>query len=56
MIAEQLWYICMVYPEPISEKQAIKAFNQHQFNEDLKVDKSYWEVVLKIIEEDANEA
>jgi len=40
---QQLWYICMVYPESIKPSEAKKEFIGH------KVDLSYWKAVYRKI-------
>jgi hypothetical protein len=60
MIAEQLWYMCTVYPELVSEEEAIKAFStcyskevyEEKSYQEINVDKSYWEAVLKLIKKE----
>ena len=52
MIAEQLWYICEIYPESISEEDAKKAFKNEYKDKDYEekqADFSYWDVALKIV-------
>jgi len=42
----QLYYICEVYPESITEKEALKVCENIRSN---KFDLSYWKAVYKII-------
>uniref|UniRef100_A0A6M3JTF2 Uncharacterized protein n=1 Tax=viral metagenome TaxID=1070528 RepID=A0A6M3JTF2_9ZZZZ len=54
MTPKQLWYICKIYPEPISAEEAQDAFEDSYKNKDYEekqADASYWEAALKIIKE-----